>query len=230
MRNNSNEEIFDILIGEALIEKWDKELDELKLQTTPHEFSRNFNKRIQRIRFSIASKNNIKKAGKIALKAVATIAIVMGVCFGGLLTQPEIYAAVTNVIKNVFEGFDSYQFNDNEITLENFNADKQLGYVPEGYWRSSGDYAPGFVSLTYIDSLDNKIVFDYFIANGSQLITDNEHCNSYEFSKDNVNYNYYESTDKDFPSALIWYDKVHVYCVYAHLSKDELVKIAENIK
>lgn len=225
----SSDEIFDILIKDALIEKWNKELDELNLQTTPHEFSKNFNKHIQKIQFSIVAKNNLKSAGKFAIKAVASIAVIMGICFGGLLTQPEVNAAVQTVIKNVFAEFDSYQFVDNEINADNFDSSKQLGYIPEGYLLSSGNYAPGFVSLTYIDTLNNELIFEYFIADGAKHIVDNKHTYYKEFTKNKISYSYYESTDKDFPSALIWYNGGYAYGIYAHLNIEEFVEIAENI-
>lgn len=229
MRNNSNEEIFDILIKEALIEKWDKELDELKLQTTPHGFSRSFNKRIQRIRFSIASKNNIKKAGKIALKAVASIAIVMGVCFGGLLTQPKIYAAVSEVIKEIFSSHDSYFYQKENDGIV-FDKDKKPVYIPESYELRSVYYAKNNVSLTY-ESVDGKFIYcGYGLAEGSLISMDNERHTYSELKYDDITYYFYEAIEENSFNTLIWYSDGYYYSIDAQLERDKIVKIAKSIK
>lgn len=229
MRNNSKEEIFDILIREALIEKWDKELDELKLQTMPHEFSKSFNKRIQRIQFSIASKNNIKKAGKIALKAVASIAIVMGVCFGGLLTQPKIYAAVSEVIKEIFSTHDSYYYQKENDSIV-FDKDKKPAYIPNGYELRSVYYAKNNVSLTYESIDENFIYCGYGLAENSLISMDNERHTYSELKYDDITYYFYEAIEKNDFSTLIWYDDGYYYSIDAQLGCDEIVKIAKSIK
>ncbi len=40
----------------------------------------------------------------------------------------------------------------------------------------------------------------------------------------------YKSNDKHFYDILVWYKDGYAFSIFAHLSKDELVKIAENIE
>lgn len=75
-----------------------------------------------------------------------------------------------------------------------------------------------------------KITFEYGIANFTSIFHDNEHNTYYEFEHNGTEYHYYESNDKDFDSMLLWYDEGYVFNIYAHLPKDELIKIAENIE
>jgi len=149
--------------------------------------------------------------------------------FGGLLTQPEVYAAVQNVFRSVFDKYDKYEYIGEEVTFDNFDDGIRLGYVPDGYCLSEGDYSPFDVTLFYKNETD-KIIFEYGIANGLVSYYDNEH-NSYEaFNLNGIEYQYYKSNDVDFDNKLIWYEDGYVFGIYAHLSKDELVKIAENIE
>lgn len=73
-------------------------------------------------------------------------------------------------------------------------------------------------------------MLDYGIANGTSSIYDNEH-NSYSvFTINGTEYHYYESYDRDFFNTLVWTKNGYIFSIFAHLSEDELVKIAENVK
>ena len=159
-----------------------------------------------------------------------TTAAIMGAVFGGLLTQPAVYAAVQNVIQTVFKNYDKYDFGGDELTVDNFNNNIRLGYFPEGYYLANGEYSRISVSLTYIDQNDNKIMFDYGIADGSSTIYDNEHNSYSKFIVNDIEYHYYESKDNDFYNTLVWYKDGYSFSVLAHLPKEELVKIAKNVK
>lgn len=227
---SSNEKIFDLLIRDALIERVDKELSEIG-ECEPHAFSKEFERNVWKIRNSIGRKERMKNAGRFSLKFFVTIATIMGIAFGGLLTQPTVYAAVTNVIRSVFDKFDRYDFSGSELTLENFNSEMRFRYIPDGYYLCSGTYSPVYVQLIYTNDND-EITFEYSIAKGVSLSLDNEH-NAYEtlyHNNNNIEYHYYESLDDDFFNSLIWYDKGYAFSIYAHLRQDEIVKIAENIK
>lgn len=223
--------IFDLILADALEECLDEELkkyDEIKLDK-PHEFSPQYKKKMRKIINSVGRKDRIKKHKRIAVRSVISIAAAFGIIFGVLLTQPEVYAAVQNVIRNVFDKYDKYEYVGKELTVENFDDSFRLGYVPEGYNLSLGNYSPVYISLTYTNEND-KISFRYGIADALTASYDNEH-NSFEtFSVDRIEYYYYKSNDEDFYSTLSWYESGYVFVINAHLSKDELVKIAENIE
>lgn len=95
---------------------------------------------------------------------------------------------------------------------------------------ANGEYSRISVSLTYIDQNDNKIMFDYGIADGSSTIYDNEHNSYSKFIVNDIEYHYYESKDNDFYNTLVWYKDGYSFSVLAHLPKEELVKIAKNVK
>lgn len=223
--------IFDAILAEALEECLDEELkkyDEIKLDK-PHEFSPQYKKKMRKIINSVGRKDRIKKHKRIAVRSVISIAAAFGIIFGVLLTQPEVYAAVQNVIRSVFDKYDKYEYVGEELTVDNFDDSFRLGYVPEGYYLSLGNYSPVYISLTYTNEND-KISFRYGIADALTASYDNEH-NSFEtFSVDRIEYYYYKSNDEDFYSTLSWYESGYVFVINAHLSKDELVKIAENIE
>ena len=73
-------------------------------------------------------------------------------------------------------------------------------------------------------------MLDYSIADGASSIYDNEHNLYVSFTIDGIEYYYYESLDNDFYDKLVWYKEGYAFSIFAHLPKEELVKIAENIK
>ncbi len=223
--------LFDFVLTEALKEYMEtelKEVDALVIEE-PHEFSPQFEKKVRKLINSVGAKDRIKNCKRIAARIAVSLAIMSSLLFGGLLTQPEVYAAVQNVFRSVFDEYDKYEYVGEELTSENFDNSIRLGYTPDGYRLSEGFYSPIDVTLFYKNETD-KIIFEYGIANGLVSYYDNEH-NSYDtFNLNGMEYQYYKSNDVDFDSKLIWYEDGYVFGIYAHLSKDELVKIAENIE
>ena len=224
-------QIFDIVLKEALrdsMEKEFKKIDEMVIDE-PYEFSSEFEKKMKKLINSIGRKDRIKKFKHIAVRTIVSAAAVFGVIFGGLLTQPEVYAAVQHVFRSVFDTHDKYEFVSDELTIDNFNNNIRLGYVPEGYYLSEGFYTTINVSLCYKNETDD-ITFEYGIANFISTSYDNDHNSYSSFYNNDIEYHYYESSDDDFTNKLIWYKDGYFFGIYAHLSKDELVKIAENLE
>lgn len=224
--------VFDLVLTEALKEYMDielQEVDELVAKDPPHEFSSEFEKKMRKTINSVGRKDRIKKYARNCVKAVVSLAAVFGIFFGVLLTQPNVFAAVQNVFRSVFEKYDKYEYVGEEVTFDDFNDSIRLGYVPDGYYLSSGDYSTINVTLFYTNETD-KIIFEYGIANFTATSYDNEHSSYSSFVLNDVEYHYYESNDNVFNNKLIWYKDGYVFGIYAHLPKDELIKIAENIE
>ena len=235
MNNETKEKIFDLVLADALMGSLDielREIDENK-EYDDYKFPDTFDRKVRKIANSIGRNDIIKKCTQVCVKVVVTAAAIMGVIFGGLLTQPDVYAAVQNVIRTIFDKYDKYDYIGyigDELTVENFNNNIRLGYVPDGYFLSSGEYFPAYVTLLYKDKNDNEIIFDYGIADGLSVIYDNEHNSFSSFTTNGMEYYYYESNDNDFFDVLIWFKDGYSFSILAHLSKEELVKIAENVK
>lgn len=232
MNIETKEKIFDLVLADALMNSLDMEIQKLddNHEYDNHKFPAEFDMKNKKIANSIGRKDRIRKKAQICVKSVVIAAAIMGVIFGGLLTQPPVYAAVQNVIRTIFDKFDKYDYSGEELTVDNFNNNIRLGYVPDGYYLSCGYYSHAFVSLTYVNEYENEIMLDYGIANGTSSIYDNEHNSYSNFTINGIEYHYYESNDSNFPSMIVWYDKGYSFSISAHLSKEEFVKIAENVK
>lgn len=228
-QKSTNEEIFEILLRKALIAKYENEVANAQREAKEHSYSDTFKMKLKRTYNSINRLERIKFAGKIIKKVAIIAASVMGILFGGLMTQPEVYAAVEKVIKSVFSTHDSYIY-QGTTSETSFNINIRLGYVPEGYELSSVFYSDYNVSLTY-ESLDEKyIYFDYGLAENSLISVDNERHNCYELNIENTTFYFYKAISADDNNTLIWYEDDCYYCIDAQFDADMIVKIAENIK
>lgn len=109
MTNELKEKIFDLVLTEALKESMDREMKEIDemLATMPEcEPSPETDRLVKKIIKSFARKERIKKLKQICIgvvKVVVIVSAIMGVIFGILLTQPAVYTAVQNVIRNIFK-------------------------------------------------------------------------------------------------------------------------------
>ena len=229
LSKQANERLWDALIKEALIQDCYNELAELEKTVRPHSFSERFEKNIAKMKRKVFGKERLKATGVIIRNTAAVVMIVIGLTFGVLLTQPEVYAAVENVIKSVFDKFDRYDFSGSDVTVETFNSEMRFRYIPDGYYLSMGNYSPVYVQLIYTNDND-EITFEYAIANGTVFSVDNEHKTHKTLYYGDIEYHYYESYDEDFTNTLIWNNKGYAFEIYAHLPQEELVKIAENIE
>lgn len=231
MNAAAKDKIFDIVLAEALKECMDEELEEVDriVAAEKYELSPQFDRDMKKFINSVGRKDRIKKYARNCVKAVVSFAAVFGIFFGVLLTQPSVFAAVQNVFRSVFDTHDKYEFVGEELTIENFDDSFRLGYVPDGFYLSEGFYSPIGVSLVYKNKT-NEITFDYGIANGASIFLDNEHSKYSTFYSNDIEYHYYESNDSDFADTLLWYEDGYSFMILAHLPKDELIKIAENIE
>lgn len=231
LSKGANERLWDAVIKEALIESMRLELDEAEQNAEPHSFSPQFEHNMKKLSRSIGIKEKSRAAVKVICKFAVTAAAVMGISFGGLLTQHEVYAAVSNVVRDVFSTHDKYtyqgSFNSNDM---DFDYSIEPGYIPEGYELRSVLY-PGGAKLMAYESRDEKTIdFEYGFVDGTAISIDNERHTLKEIDKNGQTYYYYEAKEEDDLNVLIWYSGEYVYDINAQLPKEEIVKIAESIK
>lgn len=230
-KNNTNSnEIFEILLRDSLSEKIEQESEELSKSAVEHNFETEFSKDVDRIARGINSEERKKIAYKVTFRSLTSIACALGIVFCLLLTQPTVYAAVADVVRQVFGEYDEYSFvePDEEIA---FNTEIRPQYIPEGFTLRMIYYGDVNISITYETIDGQQLYFDYGLATeGTAIFIDNENSIYSPFMKDGREYHYYETTNEYGYNVLMWAEKGYVYELSSQLEKDVLVKIAENIK
>ena len=92
-----------------------------------------------------------------------------------------------------------------------------------------GGLCGGAVSLIYKNG-ENRIKFEYGFANGKFAYIDNEQSWYEVLTSDGIEYHCYLSDDKSFYDKISWCESGYYFVVSAHISKEDIIKIAENIK
>lgn len=229
LSDKANDRLWDGLLTELLAEDCLRELGELRSDEEIHGFSESFEKKISGIKRSVGRKEALRNLAKAVKTGAVTAASILGICFVMLLTQPKIYAAVSDVIREVFSDYDKFSYQgefDGEI-----DDSKRLGYVPEGYKLRNIDYvADVLMSLSYRNEVNETISFEYGIASKCTLSV---YKNGREFKEKEIDgrtyYLYMSSDCAGMWSYIVWYDGDYAFSVSGQLGEDEIVKIAENV-
>lgn len=112
LSESAKERIFDIIIEDMLKESCKQEIEEFRIDDREHSFSVGFDRKVRKIRNSIGRNKAVKIAVKIVTRTVITAASIMGIIFGGLLTQPNVSASVKDTICDIFDGNDEFSFSN----------------------------------------------------------------------------------------------------------------------
>lgn len=226
-----NNEIFELMMKRALIERYTEEVNVLRKEDEDISFSAAFEKKISGFARLAGRNERIKGLVKISTKAAVTAAAIMGIIFGGLLTQPKIYADVLEIIRRTFPTHDSYEY-PTVNSVENPDFDKNVipQYIPDGYTLRYIYYADYGVDMMFDDIDEHELRFDYGLAQGSKILIDNERHEFSEFNLNGITYYFYQAFDeqKEY-NTIIWYSGRYSFSIDALLPKDEIVKIAESV-
>lgn len=229
LSKGGNERLWNAVIKEALIEVLKDETEQFENDPEEHNFSPKFNDEMNTLIRKIGRKEKTQAVGKAIGRFMATAAAVMGIIFGGLLTQQEVYAAVGSVIKDVFSTNDKYTYQGSSENTE-FDDSIRLGYVPEGYELRSVYYMGNGNLLTYESIDENIIEFEYALADSTSVSVDNERHTQKELINNGITYYLYEAIEDNDYNIIIWYDNGYVFDINAQICIDEIIKVAQNIK
>lgn len=227
LSKTANERMWDALLKELLIENMNAQVAELSCDEVPAP-SEDFERNISKITRSIGRKETARNIARLMKNGAVMLAMVLSVTFCMLLTQPKVYAAVSDVIRTAISGgFDKYTF---QSATEEFDSTIRPSYVPDGYRLRLAEYADSIAFLTYEDYEEGTLDFKYGLAENTSFSIDNERHEYMEISKSGTTYYLYLAKENGDWNSVVWQNGGYAYCIDAHLSADELVKIAESVE
>ena len=228
MYNEFENEIWESLLKTAVIENSLNEIKdypsekEINSITLPNRYDlkmRKIIKHCQHYKNAEIFLQNLKKIASIIL-------LIMGISFSVLLSSEKVRAACRNVIIEIYDSFIRYT-HISDLSSENLPVN--FGYIPAGF----------FISEISSNGIDNFVIYqntnkDYFELNyGSQKYTsfiDNEHYSISNVGICDVEGTFFESQDERFANILIWDTENSYFQLKSTLKKEEILKIAENLK
>ena len=230
MKDEKND-LFDQLFSKALKECIDSEIEklpsdeELKKQFP---FSKKYVKQAVR---RLKAKKYRRPLAIVYLQRVGVVFLaVTTILFGVLLLNDSVRASVSKAIINVSEQFFDISFideNSNKEETVDVNSLK-IGYIPEGFKLKKKTIFDGYQEFHYYDEKDNPIFIKISKSKNKHMV-DKEDV-SIEYMKIN-GYEACVVSSLDSVSTVLIMGNGNIQIdISAVLEKEEVIKIAKNIK
>lgn len=227
---------WDGLLRSALLEA--QRLDwaeQLEGEPPEPEFSPGYRRRRERLlRDPFAyGKRRARPLWRRALKTAACLLLAAGIALGGLLAaSPTVRAWFWKMILESSEEFSRFTLAGEEFDFVNASCYRPA-YVPEGFeivdeWEE----AEG-ITITYMDTGGQKIVYDSVpLAAQFAFVVDNEHSDSREITFNGLEATLMISNAEGWPNYVIWAngDSKTAYCLMSTIEYEELILMAESVE
>lgn len=202
-------------------EKWVLELTEYFTDfsadeiTYSHSFERNMSKLIDKMR-----NDKYHRFTRKTVRFIVAAAVVAAITFTVLAVEQS-----RNFIIEQFKTHSVFSVSDN-VKSQNVE-DFELGYIPEGFEKVGEQKSDNRISYAYFDDFDNeftinKCSLDYDVS------IDSEKNISDSIENDGITYFFYQQANDAV--ACVWNNVGNLYYIVGDLNKDELLKIAKNVK
>ena len=176
----------------------------------------------------ISKKNKKLPWTKHVARAAAILLCVSLAGFGLLMTDPGIRATVSDNIARFVDEYINIDFSESSKEQPVDISKAEVGYVPKGFELQDDLSDDEKISLVYADGNDNYLFIDV-VASGEILI-------SYELDEHNVTYlkingydGYVTYDEVTTQGSVCWGNSNFTVVISGFTSRDELIKIAENI-
>lgn len=163
---------------------------------------------------------------KTTRKIAAAVLIILGLGFGILLPFKEVRAACQNVIIQVYKKYIEFRIDSEEVMND---TTFQMSYVPEGYSLIQNSSDEWGQTIQYENASGDKIELNCYDENYT-LQLDIEHFDVYDIQINNLPGEFFESQQKAHNNYLTWSTKNIYFVLSSPLSRNEMIKIANNIK
>lgn len=238
MKKSLNDAVFDTILQRAFLDAAEQELQAVEL---PEKVT--YDAAYQKAERKAYS----KKVGKrrqpfLAGRSVKKVAIVV-ICLslgGAIVASTTVRADFRNFAITFYEKYFT-------ITANNTPVDTtQEDIIPEGYTMGTEKFTFGYIPKDYtvFDSMENSMVCVYRFSNrpdgrrGLSITIAALEATDASFDNENSTIEdiqiqgqdgYYIHFAMDDSNAIVWADDTWLYTVEGFLSKEELVRVAENV-
>lgn len=170
----------------------------------------------------------------VHLRRVAVIFLaVVSVCFGILMINDGVRAAVIESVVTWYEKYVEFDFfnSGNTAMFESKNSvdDFVVEYIPEGFEYDSTSEIPGVKEIFYFDENGEFIFVGLYESENHWTSLDSEYS-EYEEVKINGHDAYLLYNEAESAGSIAFGDKLFSVCITGLIDKEELIKVAENIK
>ena len=228
----ADDPVFEALFKQAVIDDYINEIDSIPSNeelAKKYSFSPQFDLRMKKLFARVRRKEIALKITKYSQKIAVVLLVISTVFFGVLLINPEVRAAVGNVVVEWLEKFTSITFTGDKENTEVKILSAE--YLPNGYSQSLIEDLGNLTYIEFSDNMGNRIRFLYRpsgnIVSGISIDNENHIIENYMI---NGNFAFVATaTDNDFENGIVFTVENHVAEVWGAIPVEELIKIAESV-
>jgi len=230
MRNKANQAYSEALLRQAVIENYKRELsaipsDEQLAQL--YAFSKHHETRMRRL-FVRERRRTFSRVALFYLKrALAVLLIAVTLVFGLLMLNPNVRAAVRDVIIEWHDKFTSFTFSGE---IADIAIEWRPIYLPEGFVESEVLKYGAFTDIIYTNHEGVEIRFSFTDAHdGFSASIDNENRLIESVEINGIDAFVMTSLSVDVEHGIIWNSGGYFFELWSFLSISELQRIAESV-
>lgn len=224
MKKNNDilDKALDTLFEEA--SKTILESDGMDTEVEKVEFSSEHNENMDKLFREMRRKERLRAFPKKAMRVAGIVVLVVAFISGTIYSVEAWRNKFFNFILDLNSPDSAIEFKDNKQE-ELYKERVDLEYIPEGMELVENEVSKNSTSLVFA----NKDV--YFKLKINQLKA-NSRINTEDVSAENIDINNYPGVflKNEKENTLIWHDSKYVIRIISNLEKQEMVKIAQNIK
>lgn len=228
MRKELNDDIWESYLKTAVIQNSLKEIENYPPREEINDIE--LPGRFEDSMLKCAKHQSYKSTAKTVLlymrKIASIVILILGIGFALLLQNEEVRAACQKVIISIYEQYILISYTT--ITPSEKLSIK-IGYIPDGFTliKSSESQIENY--YIYEDSQGGILEIYYFDHERATRI-DNEHYIVHKVDINDFEGIYFESQDIYFMNMLHWHTENEYFELSSTLEKEEIIKIAQNIK
>ena len=195
---------------------------------TQEEYSHEFSKAFESNMENILQKAKHKKRKRLYKQVACYLAIFVVTGSSFLIFNQEARATFLYWLRGQYNGYMEYRYTGDGSAKQKAYV---LTYIPEGYYEKETSKMEGMNITIYHNDMGNQIAF--MSSSGtdaiSLFISDD---NAQEVMIGNQKADYYQAEAEDENSVIVWYseDRTTIFSISAALSKEEIIKVAENVE
>ncbi len=221
--NDTQDELFDVLLKKAFREIWEKELAEYEREAEKYAAVTPTAKQKKQARRAYRRANPRKSTavGRIAAS------VVLALCLGAASIL-----AVPSVRANLFDTF--VKFYDDHVTFKRSEGVKLQGfhmyYVPEGYHLENAVEARPFCEYFFQNEEEEALILSYMLSDSGRISIDNEQSTIEKVDVLEDISGYVSVPHKPQENTLlIWESGEYTFMLEGHMPVRELIRIARSI-
>jgi len=221
-KNKINEAVFDTVLAQAFMDEFEQEMDELEKEPLEHKELPEKYRKIERRYYNRLYGNKTKKYLYLR-RAVACILICMSIGFACLMAAPNVRATLWESMVTFYEKYLKIEFGaDNGEQIGEFYA----GYIPDGFVRT--DVFESKLKNTYQYENDSLIfTINYYYSTEKTLVFDSEQGMPHPIRINGQEAFWIEYDNQ--ACSVAWKIDNCVFVVEGNISRNEMIKIAENL-